>query len=115
MLNDMQRKFVREIGLTIDDAFLRFGLAPLELRRDIAAHGFLHKIQLGLMHPDFDSIFPRTTVTPLPTRLGSRQHGRQFQEFTGNSYYFNQSVFGAVKVYNILPGYVVAAGAVNDF
>ena len=117
MLNDMQRTFVRAIGLTIDDAFLRLGLARVKLRRDFAAHGFLHKIiiQIGLMHPDFDLIFPRTTVTPLPTRLGSRRHSREFQEFKQNRYYFNQSICGAVQVYNILPEYVVAAGAVNDF
>ena len=118
-LNNLQRKFIHELGVSDEEAFLRHKLAPLELRRDIAALGFLHKIQLGEAHPDFDALFPRDTgwtrSPSVTTRLGARRHGRQFTEYSGNSYYFNQSVFGATKVYNVLPEYVVATTSVEAF
>ena len=66
-LNRIQRSFVQELGLTEAQAFLQFRLAPLELRRDIAALGFLHKIQLGDAHLDFDGLFPKAAHLPVRT------------------------------------------------
>ena len=115
-LNRIQRSFVQELGLTEAQAFLQFRLAPLELRRDIAALGLLHKIQLGEAHPDFDGLFPKAVhVEPPVTRHGSRRHGRQFAEISCNSFYFNHSVFGMTKLYNILPEYAVACSTVSSF
>ena len=115
-LNRIQRSFVQELGLTEAQAFLQFKLAPLELRRDIAALGLLHKIQLGEAHLDFDGLFPKAVhVEPPVTRHGSRRHGRQFAEISGNSFYFNHSVFGMTKLYNILPEYAVACSTVSSF
>ena len=68
----MQRSFIQELGLTEEDAFLKLNQAPLELKRDIAALGLLHKIQLGEAHPDFDALFPKAVQVVAPgTRLGS--------------------------------------------
>ena len=89
-------------------------LAPLALRKDIAALGLLHKIQLGEAHPDFSCLFPqRVDAAPDATRHGSRRHRRQFWEIRCNSYYFSQSLFGLTKVYNVLPEYVVAGSSVT--
>ena len=72
-LNLMQRSFIQELGLTEEAPFLKFSLALLELRRDIAALGLLHKVQLGEAYPDFDALFPKTLhVTP---RLDSTHGG----------------------------------------
>ena len=80
--------------LTEEDAFLKFQLAPLELRRDIAALGFLKKIQLGEPHPDFEGLFPKAVhVDPPGTRLGSRRHGRQFAKINCNTFYLNHLIF----------------------
>ena len=88
----------------------------LELRRDIAALGPLHKIQLGEAHADFDGLFPKAIeLPPTQTRHGARRHGRQFAEITGRCYYFNQSLFGMTKVYNVLPEYAVSRPTVASF
>ena len=74
-LDELQRRFVRKLGLNESEAFLREGgLAPLELRRDIAVLGFLHKIQLGEVHPDRNNdseSFPNITHERCPTGLRS--------------------------------------------
>ncbi len=110
-LDSVQTRFVHEMGLSEVDAFLHYNLAPLKLRRDIAVLGLLHKIQLGEAHPDFERLFPKySDFQPAArTRTAARRHGRQFQEFTGNSYYFNHSMFGAIRIYNLLPAYAVYA------
>ena len=41
------RRFLREIGLSERDAILEFNLAPLHVRRQIAALGILHRRVLG--------------------------------------------------------------------
>ena len=116
VLNRLQRSFICELGLTDETAFLQYKLAPLELRRDIAALGLLHKIQLGEAHSDFDGLFPKAIETyPTHTRHGARRHGRQFSEISGSSYYFNQSLFGLTKVYNVLPEYAVSCQTVASF
>ena len=80
-LDRLQRSFVEELGLSENEAFLAHNLAPLQLRRDIAALGLLHKIQLGEAHADFDGLFPRRIeAASASTRHGSRRHGRQFHE-----------------------------------
>ena len=43
----VQRRLLRELGLSEVDALLNFRLAPLPSRRDIAMLGFLHKVTLG--------------------------------------------------------------------
>ena len=58
-LGRLQRSFIRELGLSDEEAFLAHQLAPLELRRDISALGLLHKIQLGEIHADFNGLFPK--------------------------------------------------------
>ena len=59
----LQRSFIRELGLSEEEAFLAHHYAPLELRRGISAFCFLHKIQLGEIHTDFMDCLPR-----LPTK-----------------------------------------------
>ena len=115
--DELQRRFLEKLGLTESEAFLRKGgLAPLELRRDIAMLGFLHKIQLGNVHPDLHCLFPVEIEPPAaPTRSTARRHSLQFRKHTGNTMYFKQSLFGALTVYNFLPTYAVEATTVKAF
>ena len=53
-IDALQSRFVKEICLTQEIAFLEFNMAPLKLRRDIGALKLLHKIQLGEAHPTLD-------------------------------------------------------------
>ena len=114
-LDRMQSHFVEALGLTENEAFLSFNLAPLKLRRDIAVLGLLHRVQLGEVHPDFQNLFPRENRPQVATRHAARRHGKQFQEISGSSHYFNHSVFGATKVYNVMPAYAVNVGDVGSF
>ena len=115
-LDAIQHRFLRALDLSRENAFLRYNLAPLRLRRDIAVLGFLHRIQLGECHEDFTNLFPRQAHGhAINTRYGKRRHGRQFQEIRGTTNYFNQSIFSPVRVYNVLPDYVVAAKSVKSF
>ena len=61
-LDGLQTRFLRDIGLTEETAFLLYNMAPLKLRRDIGAVGLLHKIQLGDAHPDFGNLFARKNL-----------------------------------------------------
>ena len=74
-LNALQRNFVSELGLSEAEAFLEHKLAPLALRRDIAALGLLHKIQLGEAPPDFNGLFFFFcfTETPIHTATNARE------------------------------------------
>ena len=115
-LDVLQTEFLRDIGLTEETAFLEHNMAPLKLRRDIGALGLLHKIQLGDAHPDFGNLFARKTCEFITnTRHGRRRHGKQFEEIAGNSLFFRRSLFGAVRVYNVLPECVVNASSVSTF
>ena len=89
----MQRGFLRECGLSDEEALLHFNLAPLETRRDIAKLGLIHRSVLGGGPRHFANSFcplhrrfPRNmtnnfnhlhdTITPLllcPTNITSHQ------------------------------------------
>ncbi len=116
ILDSLQRRFLKEVGLTDAEAFLKYNLAPLQLRRDIGALGLLHKIQLGEAHEGFSKILPREVgVHTADTRKNARRHGRQFHEQYGSTDYFNRSLFSVVRVYNVLPPYVVNTKTVEAF
>ena len=116
VIDDLQLRFLRALNLPEEAAFLEFNLAPLQLRRDIAVLGLLHKIQLGEAHQDFELLFPKMVGSHVGnTRRNARRHGKQFWEQDGNTDYFNRSVFGALRVYNLLPEYVVNSNCVQQF
>ena len=114
LLDSLQTQFLRNIGLRIELAFLRYHMAPWKLRRDIGAFGLLHKIKLGGVHPDFGNLLAQKVCCFIPnTRHGSRRHGRQFEVVSGNSFYFNNSLFGTARIYNVLPEHIVSANNVS--
>ena len=110
----MRRRFLHELGLSDEEAFLDYNLAPLRLRRDIAVLGLLHRIQLGEAHQDFSTMFePDLHPRAAQTRHNMRRHAQQFREVWGKTDYFNRSVFAAVRVYNVLPEDIVDAKTVQ--
>ena len=54
----VQRSFIQDLDLTEEEAFLKFQLVPLKLRRDIAALRFLHKIKFGRSASRFRGFVP---------------------------------------------------------
>ena len=67
-IDAVQRRFLRECGLSDEEALLHFNLAPLETRRDIAMLGLIHRSVLGggprhvanMFLPSPPSAFPET-------------------------------------------------------
>ena len=66
-LNQFQNRFLRELGISVEDALFHFNLAPLQSRRDIAMLARLWEKAL--------SIAERQS-----TRAGSKQHSRQLHD-----------------------------------
>jgi hypothetical protein len=114
----IQQCFLKELGVDDRCAFLEHNLAPSRLRRNIAALGFLHKVNLGKAHPHLRQFFPPTVVrSERPTRLSTKRHDRQITDFCDGSQtvQFQQSLFGMVKIYNLLPQAAVDAKDVKTF
>ena len=112
-------RFLREVGLTAEEAFLVHNLAPLCLHRDVAMLGLLHKCVLGLAHPELCKLFPLSTPAPrhYQTRATVGTHERQLLDRTQgkHSELLRRSALGLARVYNRLPGGVVANNSVKGF
>ena len=108
--------FVHALNLEVEEAFLKYNLAPLALRRDIAMLGFLHKLNLPESHADIRALFPHLPCHDI--RFG---HNKQFmhlprlQRNMEHPELLRRSVFGLIPVYNALPQHVVNHGTVHDF
>ncbi len=121
-IDRVQRRLLRELGLSEREALEKYKLAPLETRRDIAMLGLLHRISLGLAPSQLTELFPRA-LPPRPrlfsdtTRLHAilRRHNRQFVERNGHTDVFRKSIFGLVASYNLLPQAIVDIPSVQCF
>ena len=117
-LNAVQRIFVEKLGLSEESAFLNYNLAPLQLRRDIAALGMLHKVTLNIAKQPFLDLFPpRPARDILPTRLLLRRHTKQLKDRCDGrqSVLLQNSLFGMARVYNLLPQRLVDSRTVKIF
>ena len=118
-LDAVQRSFLKEVGLTEEDALLRHNLAPLEARRDIALLGVSHRAVLREGLTQLHQFF-RVQV-PLPdaygTRLGCRRHRKQLVDVRSSDQLdvLSRSGHGLVAVYNLLPADLVELGSVSAF
>ena len=59
----VQRRLLRQLGLSEVDALVSFRSAPFTLRRDMAMLGVLHKVTLGLAPPQLAAFFPACRPT----------------------------------------------------
>ena len=117
-LDRVQRRLLRELGLSSAQALVRYNLAPLETRRDIAMLAVLHKVVLGLAPPQLVAMFPRAPELEhdrVPTRLSVRRHRHQLLQRAFRTDVFKRSLFGMVAVYNLLPPEVVETTTVSAF
>ena len=99
-------------------------MAPLETRRDISILGMLHRVNLGLVSPQMQELFPRVGVRPVDRRsVASRvrsarsYHDRQLLDRVSatSTVQFRLSIFGMVQCYNALPQSIVNASSVKAF
>ena len=108
-LDRIATRFVHELNLEVDFAFLRYNLAPLSLRRDIAMLGFLHKTHLPYAHPHITDFFPQRPGTKIWDITGLSTQRLQHPDL------YCRSLFHLVHVYNALPRHVVQCKTVSTF
>ena len=107
-IDAVQRRFLRECGLSDEEALLHFNLAPLETRRDIAVLGLIHRSVLGGGPRHFANMF-----LPSPPSA-SQKHDKQLLTHRSPRHLqiLSRSALGLVDVYNLLPAQVVGQKSV---
>ena len=115
----VQSDFLEALGISERQALSEFHLAPLNVRRDIAMLGLLHKCALGTAPRPLLDTFPRSSSSLFhygfvrPAHL----HNRQLHDPVGPSSpkLLLRSIFGLINIYNILPEEVVDSEDVKIF
>ena len=116
-IDDAQNRFIRDLGLSIDEAFLIFNFPPPSLRRNIGILGLLHKRVLGKCHPSFETLLPWQSdqIHAEWRQRHSKQLYGHNMEITHHQAIFNRSIFSMVDIYNNLAQHVVDISSVSDF
>ena len=110
--------FAYDLGISRRDLFLRHGLMHTRLRRDIAMLGLLYKCAVGNAHRMLQELFPRVTAhTSHNSRLQNGKHNLQLQErlFLPHNLLCRRSLYGLVRIFNVLPPSVVHVAHVTHF
>ena len=112
-LDRVQDKFLEDVGISSQDSWLHFNLAPLAPRRDMAMLGLIHRAVLKKGPEHFQQFFRvtdtggigrhRFTLLDKPTAQGGPSNLR------------TRSALGLIPVYNLLPGKAVEQQSVSAF
>ena len=116
-LDKLQDGFLRELGISPEEAFIEFNFAPVSLRRDIGILGMLHKRVVGQAHPIFQRLFPfhRDVFGELPPNKHSRALYYHYMEVCKQINLYHRSIFAMVGVYNIFSQNLVDCSTVREF
>ena len=116
-LDKFHDKFLRELGISAEDALMHFNLAPLKSRRDIAMLGVLHRTALGKGPDHFRQFFKVSEAERHCTRSGSARHNRQLVDIKDRHFLEieRRSALGLIWVYNRLPTETARFETVKDF
>ena len=118
-VDDIQTRFLGEIGLCQRDALVNFNLAPLAARRDMAMLGVIHCTVLGKGPGHFCEFFrlSRQQHFPRSLRMPHLRHNRQLWDpiNAGSSNFIRRSALSLIYVYNILPQAVVDRPSASSF
>ena len=116
-LDDAQRHFLEELGMSEAIAFCEHNFAPPSLRRDIGVLGLLQKRVLGKAHPIFQKLLP--FFFDVFGFLRPEEHNKQlyghFLEVHFQQALHFRSIFGMASVYNDIPQDVVDSTTVSAF
>ena len=114
-LDDTQRRFLRQLDLSEESAFMNWNLAPLGVRRDIGILGVIHRAVHGEGPPELWKFFRRD----LSVRRVSRRERHKFQVIEWprcrDLDIMRRSALGMIRVYNILPEHVVSIANMKLF
>ena len=118
-LDRVQKRFLKTVGLTNEEALLRYNLAPLQTRRDLAMLGLIHRTTLGQGAEHFQKWFFLDTRPGhlYATRHQEKKHDKQLWDYLdGNhSELLRRSAFGLTHTYNSLPQSAVNSTTVRAF
>ena len=117
-IDEVQIKFLEELGVSSSAALLEHNLAPLPMLRDIAMLGVLYKVSRGTCPKPIQDLFS-LRVSSLDS-LGfscRRRHGWQIADPVGPSHptFIRRSIYGLIKVFNGLPAETVGADTLKSF
>ena len=115
-LDNVQKHFLRQLGITDIEAATVHRLIPLSSRRDVAMLGVIHRSGLGRGPPSVSVFFPPGRIPERRTRV-TRCHSKPVADFTEflPQDYIARSALGYAPVYNLLPERIVQATCVKQF
>ena len=112
-LDNLHYSYIRDLGISAEEAFLLYNFPPAKLRRDIGMLGCLHKRVLGRSHPSFAKLFP------FKASHDHGRHSRQLETYSDTTFFqemlWKRSLFALAGVYNTLPQHVVDLPSISDF
>ena len=116
-VDDGQVRFLRELDLSEESAFMTFNVAPLQVRRDIAVLGVIHRAASRDGPPQLWRFFQRSAAGVRAAARRRIRHDRQVAEWPlgRNLEIMRRSALGMIRVYNLLPQNVVEQVAVKNF
>jgi len=118
IIDRAQRRFLRFMGLSEVEAFEKYKLAPLSLRRSIAMLGFIFRCVRGNAPERCCSLFNLSfRIHNYNTRRQKALHSAQLVDPVGpkSGAVFRRSVYGLIAFWNALPPDVVAVDNVKIF
>ena len=92
-MDKIQTRFLKELELTEEQAFLDFNFAPCRVRRNIAILGLIHKRVLGKCHPSYDRLLPFSQVKSIRANAHNKQLYGHWCEITSHQALFNSPFF----------------------
>ena len=116
-IDEVQRRFLRDLRITEENAFMMYNFAPSQMRRRIGILGLLHKRVIGESHPVYVKLLPFCSDAGQPVYPGghNKQLYNHLHEVRFQMNLFCRSIFSMVPVYNMLPQSVVNTKTVRDF
>ena len=117
VIDGVQHRFLRFVGMSQSEAFLSHNLAPLSLRRSIAMLGFIYRCVRNLAPEPCCFLFSIDHRRNSALRSNSRLHQHQLVDPVDRSTtpLLSRSVLGLVLFWNNLPKDAVYAPTVKDF
>lgn len=111
-LDKVQNAFLSDIGISRNDAFVNFKLAPTAIRREVAIQGLLYKIVNGLSCNALKDLVTvdLNNATRRSTRMSGQLHDKQLSLMCSSSdldIYRRSVCYRGVKIWNSLPRMIV--------
>ena len=111
-IDHIQERFLNQLHISASDALTIFNLAPLQVRRDIAMLGIIHRAVLGRGPVHFRHFIAFDYDIPFWTRY---RHSHTFLDPYNQPRpdYYLRSFFGYFRIYNLLPEFAIQSRSVK--